>query len=729
MSTRLLLIGGYTVVAVLCWSVPPLATLHYPAGVVWAVVAFVGSGAFAVRQFRSSRQSLSRVTRSAVTFLGIPLVGLLMPGLWRTHCDLVAGFGYFLLFPLCSALLAVALAYWLTSRSTRYAVARLLAIGLLIAIAGPVYDIGLHPQFYTYNHVFGGVLAPIYDRFLPFRPGLIAFRATTLLWAVLLVARGYMLRQGRWSAGPAVMAGTAAVALVGAYLYADALRINTSAQRIQQALGAWHATEHFDVHYDAAALDSSTVARIGDDLEFERARLAHDLNAGSEAPTRIQVYLYPDAETRARLTGAHTTSVAPVWLATPQTHLLMQRYGSMPHEMAHLMTRPYGLPIVNASWSVGLVEGWAVALDAPTRRPPPHDQVLAATPPGELDRRAQMVQQRWTPWGFWSAPGGVSYTVFGSFVASVAEAHGHDAIADAYAWGDLPRTTGCTIAALTEQWLSGLRTQPQVDVDARPVAQRRFRIPSFFELDCPYEPIPAQARYEQAQADLGRHDTTAARQTLHAVIDEHPDFTPARRLLAHIYVETQPPDSVTQALGDAEAWGAEDWALFAQSHARHARWNRAAEAYRRADQATSRAAVESRTRHIARALDAAASTMQQPDSTWQKRLQAFEAPLTADTLDVRLHRTRHLDTLRTAEMPRGWRNTWRLRIHLGTVKAARRQRDAAALQEAGCAARAVAKAQNARPLYDALTHEIRRAAWMRTGEPVATCTATDQPEP
>ncbi len=721
------LIGGYVAVAVLCWSVPPLATLHYPAGVVWAAVAFVGSGAFAVRQFRDTRRSLLRVTGAAIAFLGIPLVGLLMPGLWRTHCDLVAGFGYFLLFPLCSALFAVALAYWLTSRPTRYATARLLGIGGLIAIAGPAYDIGLHPQFYTYNHVFGGVLAPIYDRFLPFRPGLIAFRATTLLWAVLLVARGYVLRQEHWSAGPAVVAGIAAVALGGAYVYADALRINTSAQRIQHALGAQHTTEHFDVHYDRAALDSSTVARIGDDLEFERARLAHDLEAGSEAPTGIQVYLYPDAETRARLTGAHTTSVAPVWLATPQMHLLMQRYGSMPHEMAHLMTRPYGLPVVNASWSVGLVEGWAVALDAPTRRPPPHDQVLAATRPGELDRRAQMVQQRATPWGFWSAPGGVSYTVFGSFVASVADAHGHDAIADAYAWGNLEASTGCSIDALTDAWLSRLQRQPQVDTEARPVAQRRFRIPGFFALDCPYEPLPAQARYDQAQADLSRYDTTAARQTLRAVIDEHPDFTPARRLLARTQMTTQPSDSVAQALGDAETWQAEDWALFAQSHARHARWNRAAEAYRRAEQATPRAAIESRTRYIAQALDAAAG--QPPDSTWQRRLQMFEARLSSDTLDVRLHRTRHLDTVRTAEMAQGSRNTWRLRIHLGTVQAARHQRDADALHEAACTARTEAHAQNARPLYGVLTHEIRRAAWMRTGTPVATCAAKDLPEP
>ena len=720
--TKRTLAFGYGAVVVGCWLVPPLATLHYPAAVVWALVAFLGTGLWAVQQF-SHEATPGHVTRTAVALLGIPLVGLVMPGFWRMHCDLVAGFGYFLLFPLCSALFAVALAYWITSGPTRYAWLQFLGIGLALMMLGPLYDLGLHPQFYTYNHVFGGVLGPIYDRFLPFRPGLIAFRGTTLLWAALLVIRGSVLRNRRWSVASAVGVSCIVLALATAYLFADVLRINTSAQRIQQTLGSQHTTEHFDVHYDTTALDSSTVVRVGEELEFERARLAELLDAGDEAPTGIQVYLYPDAETRARLTGAHTTSIAPVWLAVPQMHLLMSRYGSMPHEMAHLMTRPYGLPGINASWSVGLVEGWAVALEAPTRRPSPHDQVLAATPHGELPRRAEVLRRQWSPWGFWSAPAGVSYTVFGSFITSVANTHGHAALAEAYARGNLEETTGCSFEMLTTDWLAQLRGQRQVDAEARPVAQRRFRIPGFFELACPYEPIPAQARYEQARAELSNQDTTAARATLHQTLSQSPDFVAARRLLAELHLKTGRPDSVAQALGDSTAWSATAWGLAAESHAQRGAWMQAATAYRRAERATPRYAIEARTRWIARALDAEASPAHPtgPDSTWQHRLRKFETPLSADTLNVRLHRTQYLDTLRTASMPRGWRDTWRLRIHLGAVHAARRQRDATALHEAACAARTEARALNARPLQAVLTHTIRRAAWMQTGTLAASC--------
>lgn len=722
--TKRVLVLGYGAVVVGCWLVPPLATLHYPSAVVWAVTAFTGTGIWAVQQFRKAAP-LGHVTRTAIALLGIPLIGLVIPGLWRTHCDLVAGFGYFLLFPLCSALFAVALAYWLTGRRARYVLLQFLGIGIALMILGPLYDLGLHPQFYTYNHVFGGVLGPIYDRFLPFRPGLIAFRGTTLLWAALLVMRGSVLRNGRWSVVSAVSVSSVALALAAAYLFADVLHINTSAQRIQQTLGSQHTTEHFDVHYDSTALDSSTVVRVGEELEFERARLVDLLDAGAEAPTGIQVYLYPNADIRARLTGAHTTSIAPVWLAVPQMHVLMQRYGSMPHEMAHLMTRPYGLPGINASWSVGLVEGWAVALEAPTRRPPPHDQVLAATPDGELAGRAEVLRRQWSPWGFWSAPAGVSYTVFGSFISSVADTHGHAALTEAYARGNLEETTRCSFDMLTTDWLRQLRGQRQVDADARPVAQRRFRIPGFFELACPYEPLPAEARYEQARAELSDHDTTSARATLHQTLAQAPDYVAARRLLADVHLETGHPDSVAQALGDSTAWGAPEWGRAAEAHVQRGAWAQAATAYRRAERATSRYAIEARTRWIARALDAEASLAHPtgPDSTWQQRLHAFETPLSADTLNVRLHRNNYLDTLRTASMPRGWRDTWRLRIHLGAVHAARRQRDAETLREAACAAQTEARTLNARPLQAVLTHAIRRAAWMDTGTFDAQCAA------
>ena len=722
--TRPWLAALYVVVVALCWTVPPLATLHYPAGVVWAATAFFGSGWFACRLFSEQRTpDLLQTLKAHLPLLLIPLVGLLVPGLWRTHCDLVAGFGYFLLFPLSSALFATALAYWITSRTDRYAGWRFTGVGLLVIVGGTLYDLGLHPQFYTYSHVFGGVLAPIYDRFLPFHPGLIAFRGVTLLWVALLWARGHAVRYG-WSLPSAGVAGPVALALAAAYLFSGELRINTTTQTLQQSLQGHHPTAHFDVYYDPADLDSTEVATIGDELEFERDRLIHDLGAGSEAPAGIRVYLYPDADTRARLTGAHTTSVAPVWLAQPQMHLLTARYASMPHELAHIMTRPYGLPLVNASWSVGLVEGWAVALEAPTRRPHPHDQVLAVTPFDALPDRATQVKRQWSPVGFWTARGGASYTVFGSFIQSVADQHGHPAIADAYASGRLADATGCPFEALTDSWIHDLRTQPHVNVDARPVAQRRFRIPSFFELDCPYEPVPAQARYDEAQDALATGDTTAALGALHAALDRAPGFARSRHQLARLYLDQQRPDSVYQVLGDADARGPTEWMLAATAHMQLDRWAEAARAYRAAETALPRASVEARTRLTARALDADAAAAVEapaPDSTWQQRLRTTEQALHTDSLNLRAERDAAIATIQTSDLPRGWRDTWTLHLHLTAVASARDRGDWPLAQRVACEARAAAKRQNAPALKHTLAYTARRAHWHQTGTIGAAC--------
>lgn len=715
----------YGATALLSWTVPPLATLHYPAALPLAVVAFFGSGWVSVQYFQSHPQaSLSRALWSHLPLLSIPLIGLLLPGLWRTHCDLLAGFGYFLLYPVSSALFATAVAYWLTSRSSRYAGWKLTGLGVFIVLAGPLYDLGLHPQFYTYNHVFGGVLAPIYDRFLPFRPGLVAFRGVTLLWIGLLWARGHAVRYG-WGVWSGPVGAATAFALAAAYLFAGELHINTTSQTLQRELDQTHTTAHFDLHYAHDDLDSLEAVRIGDELEFERARLIHDLNAGSEAPTGIHVYLYPDAETRARLTGAHATSIAPVWLNPPQTHLLSRNTASLPHELAHLMTRPYGLPVINASWLVGLVEGWAVALEAPTRQPSPNDQVLAMTPPGDLPNRADALQQQWSPWGFWSQRAGVSYTVFGSFVGSVAAEHGHPAIAEAYAWGTLEQATSCSMETLTTRWIEHLSTTRVMHAEARPVAQRRFRIPSFFELPCPYEPPPAQAQYRTAQIALAEGDTTAARTALHEALSERPDFPQAQRQLAALHLTQHAPEAAHKALGDSTTWTASDWGLAGRAALQQSDFPKAELRFKAAWASTPRSDVEARARWIARATDA--SNGSPPDaspSTWSRMLQDVEHALNASDTDFDDAYTTLLDRLEAASLPRGWRNTLHLRLLLSRVEAANQQRDWIALHQHACAAHDYAARLQARPLIKPLQYTAKEAYWHQHSEIASSPCAT-----
>ena len=101
--------------------------------------------------------------------------------------------------------LAVALAFALSAMPWRREKMLFCLIGGAIVLFAPLYDLGLHPQFYVYNHVFGGVLGPIYDEELALRPGLFWFRGLTLLWAGLayFVGRGWGRGKGEEGGGGA----------------------------------------------------------------------------------------------------------------------------------------------------------------------------------------------------------------------------------------------------------------------------------------------------------------------------------------------------------------------------------------------------------------------------------------------------------------------------------------------------------------------------------------------
>src|SRR5690606_33050047 len=109
--------------------------------------------------------------------------------------------------------------------------------------------------------------------------------------------------------------------------------------------------------------------------------------------------------------------------------LLSQLSSVMGHELVHVFSREFGMPVLNASPKVGLVEGLAVALEPPDGRPGVHEQVSAAmvrNVAGQSDgsRITENLVARLSPVGFWTGRGAVSYTVMGSFVKFLIDSYG-----------------------------------------------------------------------------------------------------------------------------------------------------------------------------------------------------------------------------------------------------------------------------------------------------------------
>ena len=543
--------AAYVVLGALLWPLPLLGLLHAESSAVVAAAAFFVAGLGSLSQFRRGA-ALSTSVLWQLAALVVPLAMLTVSLLWRPNCGYVDGLLFYLLLAVPTVPFAVGLAYALDRWSVRRGAGWLVVIGVAVCIAGPIYDIGFHPQFYSYNHVFGGVLGPIYDEELALRPGLIVFRAMTLAWAALFMLIGAMAgrvgsggrsREGHGSRGRLVGAAAAVAALVAGYVFSADFGINTTHEYLKKALPGLLETEHFDIHYVPDGLSGSDLRAIADQHEFRYHELARVL--GVEVDERIQSYLYLDGETKAHLTGARYTNVAPVWLSTPQVHLLQDDVESIfPHELVHVFAREFGLPVLNASLSVGLVEGLAVAMEPPDGRPTPHEQVSAALLSNALKegggarnaRRAltRSVAARLSPLGFWGGRGAISYTTMGSFVRYLIDAYGAEPLKSVYAMGNFSEVYGKSAERLAEEWTASLMGLSAVDASAGPLAAARFAVPSLFEKPCPHYVPPHRLAFRKAETALVRRDSALALERAAEALAHEPRYAPALDLWSRL---------------------------------------------------------------------------------------------------------------------------------------------------------------------------------------------------
>lgn len=523
----------YAALCLALWPSPLLGLLHVEAAAVVATAGFFIAGFSAIGLFRDGR-GLGQTLLAHVGLLLIPWALLTGTLIWRANCGYPLGLGLFVLFAVPSIVFAVALAYLLTGAGRRRPRLWFVGIGVAVATVPVAFDLLFHPQLYTYNHIFGGVLGPIYDEELAVRPGLFAFRGLTLLWGAWLVLLGSWLRAGvreerrRLARAGAMIAGV--IALV--YAFAVPLGINTSAQQIAQTLGAERDVGQFVIHYQPGSLTEGELAWIEHEHRYRYAQLREQL--GVDVDERIHTYLYPDAETRGALIGSRTTSVTPVWLRTPQIHMLADRFSPehFGHELVHVFAREFGMPIIRASTAVGLVEGLAVAVEPPDGLPAARYQVAATLDHagaefGRLtEGPAQAAVRAMNPFGFWSGRGAVSYATSGAFAGFLLDRYGAENMRTAYRTGDFAEAYGQSLEALAGEWDTEIRSL-EPDSEAVAIATWRFAQTSLFERRCPHH-LPREVRLTHNAVDASeRGDTEAALRFYSAALERDSTYSPA----------------------------------------------------------------------------------------------------------------------------------------------------------------------------------------------------------
>ena len=180
------LVVAYLVVGAALYANRLFSVLHAESSAVVAFFAFLFSGLHLLSYARYELPGV-RLLGAHLAMLAIPWVLLTLSLFWVPNCAYLTGLVLYLVFTIPSVVLALGVGVVVHAFVPRFRRTLYVVIAILLALIGTVYDLALHPQFYVLNHVYGGVLGPIYEEALYVRPGLFAFRALTILWAVVLL--------------------------------------------------------------------------------------------------------------------------------------------------------------------------------------------------------------------------------------------------------------------------------------------------------------------------------------------------------------------------------------------------------------------------------------------------------------------------------------------------------------------------------------------------------------
>lgn len=485
---------------------PLLGLLHVESSAVVAFFAFFVSGYYSVR-VGVTPATLPRVLGWNLAYLAIPLCLLTASLLWRPNCGYWHGLFFFFLFPVVTTVFSTTLATLINEFARRAKHFWLVSIGLSIALGGVAFDLLLHPQFYTYNHVFGGVLGPIYDEELAIRPGLLAFRALTLIWSGAFLTFTYArLRRSRMH----LVLGSCLILVVALiYNYRGPLGINTTESVLEAHLSESHKGHRFVLRKQEDSVSDERLTQLKKEIQFEMDRLSEVLEV--EPQKVVRIYLYPDPETKASLVGSRETSVTPVWLRTPQIHMLEDEFdASFSHELVHVFSREFGMRMLNISPSPGLIEGLAVAFEQPGNAPGMADFWKAAIRDSTLGGYTDVpISNAFKPVSFWLGRGTVSYARAGSFVEFLARRYGVTQIKSLYKSGSFGRTYGQDLAQLEQLWEEEVSS---TDSDPRlvEIAHVGFSTPALVERRCPHY-VPRWVRAtRRARTALVAGDSTDA---------------------------------------------------------------------------------------------------------------------------------------------------------------------------------------------------------------------------
>lgn len=505
--------------------IPLLRELHFlSAGLTALLGAFAAAWyAGSAGQFKPRPASgLASLLRLMLLSL-LPVIPLFIAALWR-GCFTLEGLSFWLLLPPPSVMFGFAVGRYFSFYTTRPA---LFSISLLLTIAlgGLLFELLSYPQVYFHNHVWGYWPGPIYDEQVALTPAVLYFRLITLSWAGLFwllpsVRLGRVKQASKSSqSGTRLISILLLLSLMLSYSNLSQNGIISPPEYLQARLGG-QTESRFALIYHDASLNESGRRRLSKKHDFHIREIARRLDLNPEELPRIHSYIYRHQWQKKRLTGAGNTVYVPVWQSQPQLHVQQNAVDAvLRHELVHVIAREFGMPVLNASPNIALIEGLAVALESPRNTQATIHQIIAAQP--ELPPASRM-RRLMSPTGFYALSGTLSYTLAGSFVDWLLHEYPVGKFKAAYRSGRVQAGYEEDFESLIAGWHEFLR-DVQVDDSQLAVSSRVFSAPGIAEKSCVFHISAEQRVMETARQLVAERADAAAHARLSAHAARHTD--------------------------------------------------------------------------------------------------------------------------------------------------------------------------------------------------------------
>lgn len=503
-----------TTLGLMALAVPLLRDFHLESALIVALVGCFWAGWRACREHKEGTD-LAHVSMilAHLYLFGLPLVVYTI----ATGCFSVHGLGFWLLYPVPSVFFGYSIGRLFRMFGITYSRLLTITVLLTIAVAGLLIEFYSFPQVYFFNHVWGGWPGPIYDETVQVTGSLFYFRAITLFWILLLwhFPRFQSDKDARWIVLLAI------ATLLFSYSSLSEAGVISPRAHLKKELGAQKETPHFNIHYANAFYTGDEIERIALEHEFYLDQIAGQLQLSKPDPEhKIESYLYAHPWQKKKLVGAKFTSYVPVWLQQDQLHIAKQQLsGSLKHELVHVLARQFGNRLLNASWSIGLIEGLAVAVSPDESGTTTIDQIVVSEKPYPTARE---MKHALSPLGFYGGRSAVNYTTSGSFVKFLLTEYPVAKFKEAYRSGNLAQSYETSVDELVEKWHRHLNTVTVDSLDQE-TAQRLFSLPSLFEKECPHVLSELAGNLDRYLLYRAEKDTALYLQYLDKAVELRPD--------------------------------------------------------------------------------------------------------------------------------------------------------------------------------------------------------------